>query len=88
MNLQDTLGNIEWLRANEDAIKKMLPDTWTHMENLNGLKLGVQMKLLGIDWRTEDQFGKVMVFLEKMGFLQRQNGYQVRANPSRVIPSA
>jgi len=88
MNLQDTLGNIEWLRANEDAIKKMLPDTWTHMENLNGLKLGFQMKLLGIDWRTEDQFGKVMVFLEKMGFLQRQNGYQVRANPSRVIPSA
>ena len=88
MNLKETLGNIEWLRANEDAIKKLLPENWTHMENLNGLKLGYGMKLIGIDWRSEDQFGKVMLFLEKLGMMQRQNGYQVRANPSRVIPSA
>lgn len=88
MNLKDTLGNIDWLRANEDAVKKLLPETWTHMENLNGIKLGFGLKLVGIDWRSEDQFGKVMLFLEKIGFMQRQNGYQVRANPNRVIPSA
>ncbi len=88
MSLQDTLGNMEWLRANEDAVKKLLPENWTHIENLNGMKLGFGLKLVGIDWRSEDQFGKVMLFLEKIGFMQRQNGYQVRANPSRVIPSA
>ena len=86
--MKDTLGNIDWLRANEDAVKKLLPENWTHIENLNGMKLGLGLKLVGIDWRSEDQFGKVMLFLEKIGFMQRQNGYQVRANPSRIIHSA
>jgi hypothetical protein len=69
VNLKDTLGNEQWLRANEKAVKDMLPETWTHMNNLNGLQLGFKMKLLGIDWRSEDEFGRVMVFLERIGFM-------------------
>ena len=49
MSLMNTLGNEEWLRANEKAVKDMLPETWTHAHNLNGLQLGFRMKLLGID---------------------------------------
>lgn len=81
MNLIDTLGNKTWLKENEAKIKEMLPETWTHMENLNGLKLGFHLKLIGVDWRSQDEFGRVMLFLEKIGMLQRQNGYHVRANP-------
>lgn len=85
VRLLPTLGNPQWLRENEDKIKALLPDTWTHMENLNGLKLGFQLKLVGIDWRSHDEFGKVMVFLERMGFLIRTNGVLVRANPSKIF---
>lgn len=85
-SLQATLGSRDWLPKNEDAIKRLLPDTWTHIENLDGLRIGFQLKLIGVDWRSELEFGKVMVFLEKVGLMQRQNGYQVRANPSRVFP--
>lgn len=87
MSLKDTLGNEQWLRENEPKIKALLPDTWTHMENLNGMKIGFGFKLLGIDWRSEEQFGKCMLFLEKLGMMQRQNGFQVRANPDSVFRS-
>ena len=86
--LAPTLGNQQWLRDNEESIKKLLPDTWTHMENMSGpaiLKTAYGFKLLGIDWRSMDEFGRIMVYLEAIGILQRQNGYQVRANPSKVF---
>lgn len=79
MNLKDTLGNEAWLRSNETAIKSMLPETWTHINNLNGLKLGYQMKVLGIDWRSEEDFGKVMLFFERIHFLLR-DGVLVKRN--------
>lgn len=84
--VRDTVGNEQWLRRHEPQIRAMLPDTWTHMENINILQLAFRMKLLGIDWRSTDEFGQVMLFLEKLGMLQRQNRYQVRANPGSVFP--
>jgi hypothetical protein len=77
----DTLANEEWWKKNTEAVKKMLPLTWTHIANLEGLKIGFAMKLIGLDWRTQDQFGRIMVFFEKIGVMQRQNVYHVRANP-------
>lgn len=85
MSLQDTLGSKAWLAQHEDELRNVLPELWTHIENLNGLQIGFRLKLIGVNWRTEDEFAKVMVFLEKVGIMQRQNGYQVRRNPSRVF---
>ena len=82
--LQSTIGNSEWLKKNEQAIKDMFPNTWTHMDNLNGLQIGFKMKLLGIDWRSEEQFSKVMVFLEKTKLILR-DGYTVKANPHSIF---
>ena len=41
----ETLGNEDWLRANEDKLKNILPETWTHVNNLNSLQLGFSLKL-------------------------------------------
>lgn len=84
MELQDTLGNEAWVRANEDSIKDMMPDTWTHMKNLSCLQLGFKLKLLGIDWRSEAEFGKIMVYLEKIGLLLR-DGMAVKKNPHSIF---
>ena len=87
--LRITLGSENWLRAHEGEIKKLLPATWTHAENLaqdkSIVRIAYGLKLLGIDWRTFDEFDSVMRYLEKLGILQRQNGYQVRANPSSIF---
>jgi len=70
---------------NTEKLKGLLPETWTHMNNLNGLKIGYGLKLLGIDWRSEDEFGKIMVWLEKIGIMIRQNTYQVRARNKSIF---
>lgn len=76
-SLADTLGNPQWMAENAEAIKKILPEAWTEILKLNGLQLGYQMKLIGIDWRSQDEFGKVMVYLERVGLMQR-DGLRVR----------
>lgn len=86
MSLEETIGNREWVKENEDKIKNILPETWTHIQNLNGLQLGFQLKLIGIDWRSEEEFGKVFVFLEKMGILLRE-GQTFRRNPHSIFKS-
>lgn len=86
ISLQDTLGNLEWLSENEAAIREMLPETWTHILNLNGPKLGFKLKLLGVDWRSQDEFGRVMVYLEKIGMMLR-DGHTVRRNQHSIFRS-
>jgi len=81
-SIKDTLANKDWWGKNLAGVKDLLPLTWTHMQNLNGLQIGYKMKLLGIDWRNQDEFGRVMVFFEKIGLMQRQNVYQIRVNPN------
>lgn len=67
----ETLGNSAWLSKNKQALLNILPETWTHLSNINGLQIGFQLKLLGVDWRSEEEFGKVMTYLEKIKFIDR-----------------
>lgn len=83
--MRDTLGNKQWVKENEDKLKAMLPKTWTHMNNLNPLQLGWQLKLLGVDYRSTEELAKVLVYLEKIGIMIRQNRFQVRANPAKIF---
>jgi len=79
MNLADTLGNEKWMAENADKIKALLPETWTHIQNINGLHLGFGLKLLGIEWRSEDEFGKCMLFFERTGLMLRDGMLVQRA---------
>ena len=87
MSLQDTLENVEWMRKNEAAIKDLFPETWTHIQNFSGtevVRMAYKMKLLGIDWRSEEEFGNCMVFFEKTKFMLR-DGMLVKRNPHSVF---
>ncbi len=80
MSLTETLGNAEWMKAHADDIKALLPETWTHLANLEGepmMRVAFRLKLLGIDWRSPDEFGKCMVYFERVGLLKR-DGVLVR----------
>lgn len=84
MSLSDTLGNLAWLVENEAAIREMLPETWTHVSNLDGLQIGFKLKFLGVDWRSAEEFGMTMLWLEKIGMVQR-DGMTVRRNPNSAF---
>lgn len=85
MSLPNTLGNREWMRTHEDAIKKLLPQDWTHHDNTGVLKIGFGLKLLGVMWTSYEELVKCMVYFEKLGLLIRRNKVEVRANPEKVI---
>lgn len=60
-NLQSTIGNKEWLKINEAALKAMLPKTWTHMHNLDPVMIGYKLKLIGVDWRISQSVSSRML---------------------------
>lgn len=76
-NLLPTLGDTQWVLNHWDEIRAVLPETWTHMQNVNMLSIGYKLKLLGIDWRNEEEFGHCMLFFEVSGILLR-DGYLLR----------
>lgn len=78
--LEETLGNEQWMKDNVHKIKAIFPETWTHVANLKGLQIAFQLKLHGVDWRSEEEFAKCMMFFEKTGVLQR-DGLLVRRAP-------
>ena len=58
-------------------IRGVLPETWTHVSNLNWLKIGFHLKLAGIDWRSlEDGMAQI----ERLGLVQR-DGWSIRRAP-------
>lgn len=83
--LEQTLGNETWLRENEAALRRLFPDTWTHVHNLNILRIGFKLKLLGVDWRSVEEMKTILKYLQKIGAVQVQNIYQIRANPRNIF---
>lgn len=83
-SLEKTLKDPEWVKKNEKTLKELFPETWTNVGNLNPLKIGFTFKLLGIDWRTNDHFAKVMIYLEKIKICLRDN-YLVKRNPKSIF---
>lgn len=81
---KNTLGNLDWLKANEDKIKSILPNSWTHMREVRMFEIAVRLKLMGVDWTTPEDLVKILQFIEKIGFMVRK-GYLVKSNPQRVL---
>ncbi len=82
--LMQTLGNEAWLTEHEDALKAVLPETFTHVANVNLLAIGFKLKLLGVDWRSQNELAGCMSFMERAGFLLR-NGLTIKRNPHKVM---
>lgn len=80
-DLRSTLGDRAWMQADRDGLRALLPETWTLMANLKILQIGYGLKLLDVDWRSEDELAKIMVFLEKAGLMLR-DGNLVRRSTS------
>lgn len=70
--LQSTIGNDAWMHANAAKIRASLPEEWTTADQSLMLSIGFKLKLLGIDWRSEKEFGGCMVLLEKVGLMERR----------------
>jgi len=66
----DLLKDPKWLRNNEAALKDAFPETWTHTKNINFLQVRFRLKLIGLDFRDDNQVAKILTFLTTIGMLE------------------
>lgn len=67
---KESLDNVPWNQKYIDAIRELFPETWTHPQNLNVTKIAFGLKLNGIDWRTDEDFGAFIVLAKKIGLIE------------------
>ena len=80
----DTLGNYEWIKNNHENILNLFPRNWKLAEDVNFVSIRFQMKLLGIDYRSEDEFLAILVFLERTQFIHRHKQW-IRRGTNRYL---
>ena len=84
MSIEDSLANEGWLTANESKIKALFPEELTNIQDLNGIKIGSELRKMGVDWRSEKEFEMIMVFFQQLGFVIR-NEQKVQRNPKSIF---
>jgi hypothetical protein len=80
----------KFLLAHARQIAALFPPTWTHFENIGqdgAVRIGFQLKLIGVDWTSNDEFGSVLARCAILNIIQHspENQLLVRANPEHRL---
>ncbi len=79
--LISTLGNMDWVRANIHKIQACLPQTWTHMDNIDLIKFGASLKSIGILWTDYNQLSSILILFDRTKIILRENKL-IKINPN------
>lgn len=66
----NNLKDPKWLIKNEFALKHIFPAIWTHSDNLNFLKIRFQLKIVGIDFKNDEELSHVLAILTRLGIIE------------------
>lgn len=88
----DTFDNVEWLQANEDKLRALIPEVPTEVDMGFFTRLGFQLKLMGVDWREIDEIPYVLARLHLFTFMlvaiegtmENPKKGMVRRNPEKI----
>lgn len=70
MTLHLTLGNDAWMRANFQALRAILQPHWVRQDRDEIFRLGFQLKLLGVEWHSNDELVKTLTFLRRVRVME------------------
>ena len=70
--LFETIGDRQWVNENKNKIIDLFPETFTHISNINWLAIRFQLKLMGINYRTDEEVAKILAWCEKNKLLFKQ----------------
>lgn len=84
--IMNRVKNRQWLVENEQSIKELFPEEWTHFDNQNPVALGFKLKLMNIDWRTTNDLADIMTFFGDVGMyeIDRESNL-IRRNPNLLF---
>lgn len=74
--LKETLGDMKWLKVNEERVRALLPENWVSRDTLTPARLGPALLTIGVPINTLEEFSQVLVFLTRVGILLR-DGHRV-----------
>ncbi len=85
--LEKTIGNDEWLKVHETELKALFPADWSHACRVSMLKIGWELKLLGVEWRSEIELINIFVYFGKIGIVEHDPDFKeiIRANPKDIF---
>lgn len=88
-----TFDNYEWLRANEDKLRNLVPEAPTLIDLTFFMRLGFGLKLMGVEWNDYDQVSDICSILTRFGVMQAEfvvvgfdnpKAGMVNRNPQRI----
>lgn len=58
------------------ALRNVIPNTWTHVKNIDPLRLRFNLKLAGVNWESEKHLAKILVGFTQTGIIDvtKENG--------------
>lgn len=73
-SVQETIGNPQWVVQHYVQVRDIFPAERQLMTQSDMIRVGFKMKLLGIDWRSENELAQVMVLCYHLGMYHQQVG--------------
>ena len=64
--LRNTIGNEQWMRGRIHDLRELFPEQWTKADQSHVLRVGMQLKIMGVQWTTEDQLTKILVYFNRV----------------------
>jgi hypothetical protein len=85
----NTLFNGDWLIQNHDKLINLMPETWTHVDNLDFMNLGLTFDMLGVHWETKNDIFDILNFFHSVDMIKIKNGgYHIIRNENNPIADA
>jgi hypothetical protein len=71
---------VKFLKHKQKEIKNIFPETWTHTANINWLGVGFKLKVVGFDWKSQDELAIILSVLERERLILREGVHLIKAN--------
>lgn len=78
------LDSDEWLVKHEHAIKELFPHTFTHLQNIDDIKMKHRLGLYGIEFYDRGQYQEILDKLVEKRIILR-HGMTVKRNPHDCV---
>lgn len=69
ISLRATIGDSQWMQANQASILEPIPSSWVSADEL-GLPFGYRLKVLGVNWTTTKDLMITFMYLERLGLVE------------------
>lgn len=84
-NLETTIFDLAWYEKNENVIRDILPEEWTHASELNLVRIGYLLKLRGVDWTTNEELSEILAFLTTIRLIHNYKQTWFKANKDSCV---